>query len=210
MTSDLKSKESGVLDEVTAPLNNGIGKVKQGILDIEKDHNDIDQLISKVNEKLDKMYGEALDAYQKIQPKNGNVTVDQLNSYYDKYRKFIISTINTTDQLNERKQHTDLIGRIKIHAEILSFGGKTISSTGKLVVLTGSLRTNFKKQQQDLFSKIDQAKANGKFNDQQKQQFQSELKDLAKKIRDHKQNMQSRFTPILTILKIPLKKDLHS
>ena len=84
MTSGLKSKASDVFDKITSPFNSGIEKVKEGVENMEKDHNNIDQLISKDNAQLDKMYGEALNAYQKIQPKNGNITTDQLNSFYDK------------------------------------------------------------------------------------------------------------------------------
>ena len=110
-----------------------------------------------------------------------------------------------------KEKNTDLIGQAKIHAAILSLGSKALKSTGRLVLVISSLRTNLKKQQQDLLSEIDQAKANGKLDDQQKQQFQSELKDLAKKIRDHKQNMQSRvLKPILKVLQIAYKMELHS
>lgn len=208
MTSGLQSKASGVLDKITAPLNNGIEKVKQGVENMEKDHNEIDELISKDNEEVDKVYGEAMDAYQKIEPKNGNITIDEFNSFYDKDRQLIIDIKNMTDELNERKQHTDLIGRAKIDAEILSFGGKAISSTGKLVGLVGSLRRNLKKQQQQLFGEIDAAKANGQLSNEQKQQFETRLKDLAQKIRNHKQNMASRMTPTLKVLQIAFKMEL--
>ena len=31
-----------------------------------------------------------------------------------------------TDELNQRKQHTDLLGQAKIHAEILGFNGNEL------------------------------------------------------------------------------------
>ena len=102
-----------------------------------------------------------------------------------------------------------MIERGKIDVAILNLGRKALTSTGRLVLVISSLRRNFKKQQQDLFNQIDSAKDNGKLSDQHSQQFQSRLKDLSQKIRDHKQNMESRmFKPILKLLQIAYKMEL--
>lgn len=198
----MQSAASGV-------LNSGMDKVKQRVENTEKDHNDIDELIRKDTEQVDKMYGETFDAYQKIESKNGNITTNQFNNFYDKYIHLFITAKNMTEELIERKKHTDLIERAKIDVAILNLGRKALTSTGRLVFVISSLRRNLKKQQEDLFSQIDSAKANGQLSDQQKQQFQSRLKDLAQKIRDHKQNMESRmFKPILKLLQIAYKMEL--
>ena len=152
-------------------------KVKQRVENTEKDHNDIDELIRKDTEQVDKMYGETFDAYQKIESKNGNITTNQFNNFYDKYIHLFITAKNMTEELIERKKHTDLIERAKIDVAILNLGRKALTSTGRLVFVISSLRRNLKKQQEDMFSQIDSAKANGQLSDQQKQQFQSRLKD---------------------------------
>ena len=132
-------------------------KVKQGVENIEKDHNDIDELIRKDTEQVDKMYGETFDAYQKIESKNGNITTDQFDNFYGKYIHLFITAKNMTEELIERKKHTDLIERAKIDIAISNLGRKALTSTGRLVFVISSLRRNLKKQQ-DLFSQIDSAK----------------------------------------------------
>ena len=129
-------------------------KVKQRVENTEKDHNDIDELIRKDTEQVDKMYGETFDAYQKIESKNGNITTDQFNNFYDKYIHLFITAKNMTEKLIERKKHTDLIERAKIDIAISNLGRKALTSTGRLVFVISSLRRNLKKQQ-DLFSQID-------------------------------------------------------
>ena len=173
---------------------------------MEKNHQEIDEVIEKDNEKFDKIYNEAINAYSKIEPKNGNITIDEFNSFYTKDRELIIALKNMTNQLKTQK--TDPIEKAKIEAVIARFDGKAIKSTIKLVSLVGSVRKNLKKQQQQLFQEIDDASAKGDLTDQQKQQFQQRATDLAQMIRDHKNNMQTRMTPTLKLLQVAFKMDL--
>lgn len=173
---------------------------------MEKNHQEIDEVIEKDNEKFDKIYNEAINAYSKIEPKNGNITIDEFNSFYTKDRELIIALKNMTNQLKAQK--TDPIEKAKIEAAIARFDGKAIKSTTKLVSLVGSVRKNLKKQQQQLFQEIDDASAKGDLTDQQKQQFQQRATDLAQMIRDHKNNMQTRMTPTLKLLQVAFKMDL--
>ena len=199
MASDLHSKASGALDSITSPIKNGLSNM-------EKNHQEIDEVIEKDNEKFDKIYNEAINAYSKIEPKNGNITIDEFNSFYTKDRELIIALKNMTNQLKAQK--TDPIEKAKIEAAIARFDGKAIKSTTKLVSLVGSVRKNLKKQQQQLFQEIDDASAKGDLTDQQKQQFQQRATDLAQMIRDHKNNMQTRMTPTLKLLQVAFKMDL--
>lgn len=173
---------------------------------MEKNHQEIDGMIEKDNEKFDKIYNEAMNAYSKIQPKNGDITIDELNSFYTKDRELIIAMKNMTNELKAQK--TDPIEKSKIEAAIAGFDGKAIKSTTKLVGLVGSVRKNLKKQQEQLFQEIDDAKAKGDLTDEQKQQFEQRATDLAQKIRDHKNNMQTRMTPTLKLLQVAFKMDL--
>ena len=148
---------------------------------MEKNHQEIDGIIEKDNEKFDKIYSEAINAYRKIQLKNGNITVGELNSFYTKDKELIIAMKNMTNQLKAQK--TDPIEKVKIQAAI---AGKAIKSTTKLVGLVGSVRKNLKKQQRQLFQEIDDASAKGDLTAQQKQQFEQRETDLAREIGDHK------------------------
>ena len=50
------------------------------------------------------MYDETFNAYQKIESKNGNITTDQFNNFYDKYIHLFITVKNMTEELIQRKK----------------------------------------------------------------------------------------------------------
>ena len=204
----MHSKASSVLDHLTAPLNNGVEKFK-GLENMEKNHKEIDELIQKDDEKLDEMLKGVDEEYAKISPKNGDITLEELKSFYMKDRKFIIEMYKEIDELKAKKNQTDCLGRAKIDGAILGLGVRGIKSTVKLVKTVSSLRNHLQKESDDLIKEIDDSKAKGDLTDEQKQQFENKSKELVKRIRDDKDYMTKNMTPSVKVLKTLFKQTMQ-
>ena len=176
---------------------------------MEKNHQEIDELIQKDDEKLDELLKEVDEEYAKISPKNGNITLEELKSFYMKDRKLIIEMYKEIDELKAKKNETDLIGRAKIDGAILGLGARGIKSTVKLVKIINSLRNHLQKESDDLIKEIDDAKAKGDLSDEQKQQFENKSKALVKRIRDDREYMTKNMTPSVKVLQILFKQTMQ-
>lgn len=205
----MHSKASSVLDHLTAPLNNGVEQFKEGLENMEKNHKEIDELIQKDDEKLDEMLKGVNEEYAKISPKNGDITLEELKSFYMKDRKLIIEMYKEIDELKAKKNQTDCLGRAKIDGAILGLGARGIKSTVKLVKTVSSLRNHLQKESDDLIKEIDDSKAKGDLTDEQKQQFENKSKELVKRIRDDKDYMTKNMTPSVKVLKILFKQTMQ-
>ena len=209
MANQWHSKASSVLDHLTAPLNNGVEHLKQGFENMEKNHKELDELIEKDDKKMDEMLKEVDEEYGKISPKNGNITLEELKSFYMKDRKMIIEMYKEIDELKAKKNQTDCLGRAKIDGAILGIGARGIKSTVKLVKTVSSLRNHLQKESDDLIKEIDDAKAKGDLTDEQKQQFENKSKELVKRIRDDREYMTKNMTPSVKVLQILFKQTMQ-